>query len=111
MLKQKIITESNSTTLSSSSTEYSSINSTSHKPSTTNLETRINSSVVSFKMGIDTKNKEVLIDVKNWKEIILVSFFLIFLIICIILIILFFNKNKSYFFRRKPFGFSYRSNH
>jgi hypothetical protein len=104
------MTESNSTTLSSSSTEYSSINSTSHKPSTTNFETRINSSVVSFKMGIDTKNKEVLIDV-NWKEIILVSFFLIFLIICIILIILFFNKNKSYFFRRKPFGFSYRSNH
>jgi hypothetical protein len=107
LLKQKIITESNSTTLLSSSTEYSSINSTSQ----TNLETRINSSVVSFKMGIDTKNKEVLIDVKNWKEIILVPFFLIFLIICIILIILFFNKYKTYFFRRKPLGFSYRSNH
>jgi hypothetical protein len=48
--------------------------------------------------------------VKNWKEIILVSLILIFCIIIFILLIIFFNKNRSFFCKRKPLGWSYRSN-
>ena len=49
--------------------------------STTYFEIVQNSSEVSFKIGLDAKKQEVSIDVKNWKEIILVSLILIFCII------------------------------
>jgi hypothetical protein len=49
--------------------------------STTYFEIVQNSSEVSFKIGLDAKKQEVSIDVKNRKEIILVSLILIFCII------------------------------
>ena len=66
----------------------------------------------SIKMGLDGEKKEVFIDAKNsnWKEIIVFCIILFFVLICLILILIVLIKYKAYFSRRKPFGWSYRSN-
>ena len=70
-----------------------------------------NGTSVSVKMGLDIKKKEIFIDAKNWKEIVCASILLIFILIVLTLVLMFLSKNKKYFCRRKPIGWSYRSNY
>ena len=71
-----------------------------------------NETSVSIKMGHDINKSEIFFDAKNtnWKEIAFVSIFLIFILIFLVCFFIFITKNKKYICKRKPIGWSYRSN-
>ena len=71
----------------------------------------INASEVSFKMGLDVKKKEVIIDAKNWKEIFLICIILVFFLVIFFLIAILMIKYRKFFSKKRPFGWSYRSNY